>query len=68
MLVFFNSCYFVIPQDLALISIANIFHRTGFIDDGIVVAQMAWEISSELVLCQFTLANLYAAKVKREPV
>ncbi|XP_033645918.1 tetratricopeptide repeat protein 17-like [Asterias rubens] len=49
-------------KDLALISIANIFHRTGFIDDGIVVAQMAWEISSELVLCQFTLANLYAAK------
>ncbi|XP_022082687.1 tetratricopeptide repeat protein 17-like [Acanthaster planci] len=49
-------------KDLALISIANIFHRSGLIDDGITVAQMAWEISREFVLCQFTLANLYAAK------
>ncbi|XP_038052658.1 tetratricopeptide repeat protein 17-like [Patiria miniata] len=49
-------------KDLALISIANIFHRSGMIDNGITVAQMAWEISSEFVLCHFTLANLYAAK------
>ncbi|XP_072047116.1 LOW QUALITY PROTEIN: tetratricopeptide repeat protein 17-like [Amphiura filiformis] len=49
-------------KDIALISLANIFHASGFYDDGITVAKYAVEIAPELVINHFTLANVYSAK------
>ncbi|XP_078670324.1 tetratricopeptide repeat protein 17-like isoform X5 [Branchiostoma floridae x Branchiostoma belcheri] len=48
-------------KDVALIGMANIFHRTGLWHDARVVAQMAVEIAPHLVVNHFTLANIYAA-------
>lgn len=49
-------------KDIALISTANVYHRAGFLDDGITVAKMAVDIAPSLVINHFTLANLYSAK------
>ncbi|XP_072172003.1 tetratricopeptide repeat protein 17-like [Diadema setosum] len=49
-------------KDLALVSIANIFHRVGMHDDAVTVARMAIDISPQLVINHFTLANIYSSK------
>ncbi len=46
-------------------SLVNILHNTGRLEDGIVVANMALEVSPSLVAIYFSLANIYAAKVSR---
>ncbi|XP_077862903.1 tetratricopeptide repeat protein 17-like [Saccoglossus kowalevskii] len=48
-------------KDIALISMANIFHRAGLFEDALVVTGMALEISPDLVVNHFTMANIYAA-------
>ena len=42
---------------------ANIFHASGWIDEGIIVARYAVEIAPELVINHFTLANIYSSRV-----
>ncbi|XP_030845341.1 tetratricopeptide repeat protein 17 [Strongylocentrotus purpuratus] len=49
-------------KDLALVSIANIFHRVGMYDDAATIAKMAIEITPQLVINHFTLANVYSSK------
>lgn len=51
-------------QDIALISLANVLHKTGRLNEAIIITNMALEISSKLVVTHFTMANLYAAKVR----
>ncbi|XP_070560353.1 tetratricopeptide repeat protein 17-like [Ptychodera flava] len=48
-------------KDVALISMANIFHRAGLYEDALVVTAMAMEISPNLVVIHFTMANIYSA-------
>lgn len=50
-------------QDIALLSIANILHRAGYINDAIVAASYSMDVSPSLVVGHFNMANLYAAKV-----
>lgn len=49
-------------KDTSLISIANVLHRAGYINDAIVATDLALHISNQLVVSHFTMANLYAAK------
>lgn len=49
-------------QDTALISVANILHRSGYLNDAIVATNMALDVPVKLVVSHFTMANLYAAK------
>nr|XP_022314692.1 tetratricopeptide repeat protein 17-like isoform X1 [Crassostrea virginica] len=49
-------------QDTALISVANILHRSGYLNDAIVATNMALDVPIKLVVSHFTMANLYAAK------
>ncbi|XP_077994523.1 tetratricopeptide repeat protein 17-like [Glandiceps talaboti] len=48
-------------KDIALISMANIFHRAGLYDDALVVTKMALEISPNLVVNHFTMANVFSS-------
>jgi hypothetical protein len=52
----------LIFQDTALISLANILHRSGYLNDAIVATDMALDVPVKLVVSHFTMANLYAAK------
>lgn len=52
-----------LSQSIALISLANILHQAGHLDDAIIVMAAALDVSKEVVIAQFTLANIYAAKV-----
>ncbi|XP_052798048.1 tetratricopeptide repeat protein 17-like isoform X3 [Mya arenaria] len=49
-------------KDMALLSIANILHRSGYVNDAIVAASHAMDLSPNLVVGHFNMANLYAAK------
>ncbi|OWF35392.1 tetratricopeptide repeat protein 17-like isoform X2 [Mizuhopecten yessoensis] len=49
-------------KDTSLVSIANVLHRAGYINDAIVATDLALHISKRLVVSHFTMANLYAAK------
>lgn len=53
-------------QDTALISVANILHRSGYLNDAIVATNMALDVPVKLVVSHFTMANLYAAKVRQQ--
>jgi hypothetical protein len=48
---------------VALLSIANVLHRAGFLNDAIVAASYSMDLSPGLVVGHFNMANLYAAKV-----
>lgn len=45
-----------------MISVANILHRSGYLNDAIVATNMALDVPVKLVVSHFTMANLYAAK------
>ena len=49
-------------QDIALLSLANILHQAGQIDDALVLTNIALEHAPELAVIHFTTANLYAAR------
>ncbi|XP_064604076.1 tetratricopeptide repeat protein 17-like isoform X2 [Liolophura sinensis] len=51
-------------KDIALISLANVLHKTGRLNEAIIVTNMALEIANKLVVTHFTMANLYAAKAQ----
>ncbi|XP_033752791.1 tetratricopeptide repeat protein 17-like [Pecten maximus] len=53
-------------KDTSLVSIANVLHRAGYINDAIVATDLALHISKRLVVSHFTMANLYAAKEQWE--
>jgi len=58
--------YYSIPlffQDIALLSIANILHRSGYINDAIVATSYTMDQSPSLVVAHFNMANLFAVKV-----
>lgn len=50
-------------QDIALLSTANILHRSGYINDAIVATSYVLNLSPNLVVAHFNMANLFAAKV-----
>ena len=50
-------------QDTIFISVANVLHRAGYINDAIMTMSYALQSSRDVVVSQFTMANLYAAKV-----
>lgn len=50
-------------QDTTLISVANVLHRAGYVNDAIMTMSYALQSSRDIVVSQFTVANLYAAKV-----
>lgn len=49
-------------KDTSLISLANILHQAGHLNDAIVVTAAALDVTNKLPVSHFTLANLYAAK------
>ncbi|XP_074659865.1 tetratricopeptide repeat protein 17-like isoform X2 [Tubulanus polymorphus] len=49
-------------SDIALVSLANVLHRAGRINDAIIANSIALDISPKLVVIHFTMANIYAAK------
>lgn len=51
-------------KDASLISLANILHRAGYTNDAIMLTSMALDLSKDLVVGHFTMANLYAYKEK----
>ena len=53
------------PQDVPLISLANIFQNARLWEDALTVARMAVEIAPHFVVNHFTLANVYIAMVSR---
>lgn len=55
------TCLFY--QDIPLISLANILHRAGMLNDALIVTNMALEISPKFVVIHFTMGNIYASKV-----
>jgi hypothetical protein len=57
------SMTFYTFQDTSLISIANIFHRSGYINDAIVATNLALDTANKVAVSHFTMANLYAVKV-----
>ena len=42
---------------------SNPFFRAGMLNDALVVANMALEVSPKFVVLHFTMANIYASKV-----
>ncbi|VDI16436.1 Hypothetical predicted protein, partial [Mytilus galloprovincialis] len=51
-------------RDTALISIANIFHRAGYINDAIFTTNLALDTANKVAVSHFTMANLYAVKAQ----
>lgn len=49
---------------MALLALANILYKSGHVDDALIVTDMALEAAPHLVVLHFTMANLYASKVK----
>ncbi|KAK0055172.1 tetratricopeptide repeat protein 17 [Biomphalaria pfeifferi] len=49
-------------KDTALVSLANLLHQSGYLNDAIVVANAALDVDDRLSVTHFTMANLYAAK------
>ncbi|CAH1785951.1 unnamed protein product [Owenia fusiformis] len=49
-------------KDITLVSLANILHKSGHLNDAVIVTNMALDISPHLVVIHFTMANIYAAK------
>lgn len=49
-------------KDTILISVANILHRAGYVNDAIMTMSYALQSTRDIVVSQFTMANLYAAK------
>lgn len=50
-------------QDVPLVALANVLHRSKLYNDAVIVNNMALDISPNLVVIHFTMANIYAAKV-----
>ena len=49
-------------RDVPLNSLANVFHRSGLYNDAIIVANLALEISPDMVINHFTMATIYESK------
>ena len=60
-----HSLYYAPNQmkDIPLISLSNILHRAGLYNDALIVTNHALEISPNLVVIHFTMANIYVSKV-----
>lgn len=52
------------PQDVPLISLANILHNAKLWNDAVIVATMAVEIAPHFAVNHFTLGNVYVAMVR----
>jgi len=50
-------------KDIPLVSLANILHRAGLYNDALIVTNMALEISPQVVVTHFTMANIFVSKV-----
>jgi len=48
-------------KDLALVSLANVYHQSGFLHSALITAGAALHVSPKFVVVHFTLANIYAA-------
>ena len=53
-----------LPQDVPLISLANILHNAKLWNDAVIVATMAVEIAPHFAVNHFTLGNVYVAMVR----
>lgn len=50
-------------KHIPLLSLANILHKAGAINDALEIALAALESSPETVVIHFSIGNMYAAKV-----
>lgn len=48
-------------RDLALVSMANVYHQAGQLHSGLITAGAALHLSPRFVVIHFTLANIYSA-------
>lgn len=51
-------------KHIPLLSLANILHKAGSINDALEIALAALESSPETVVIHFSIGNMYAAKVR----
>ena len=52
-----------LQKDVALISLANVLHRSRYSNEAAIVVHAALEVSRELNVNHFTLGNIYAVSV-----
>lgn len=65
-IIFSAFIYFILHfQDLALVSLANIYHQSGYFHSALITAGAALRNSPRFVVVHFTLANIYASIVSR---
>lgn len=48
-------------EDLALVSLANVYHQAGMLHSALIAGAAALNLSPEFVVIHFTLANIYSA-------
>ena len=59
LMVRFNKCC-RLQKDVALISLANVLHRSRYSNEAAIVVHAALDVSKELNVNHFTLGNIYA--------
>lgn len=59
-----SPLFLLLPQDVPLISLANILHNAKLWNDAVIVATMAVEIAPHFAVNHFTLGNVYVAMVR----
>ena len=58
-----NLFFYLIIQDIALLNLANVLHKSGELSDAALVTDMALQASTNMVTVHFAMANILAAKV-----
>lgn len=56
---------FRMQKDVALISLANVLHRSRYSNEAAIVVHAALDVSKELNVNHFTLGNIYAVSSLR---
>ena len=59
----FYCCFFREHKDLALVSLANILHRSKYSLDAAILMHAALETTSDFDIIYFTLGNIYGVSI-----
>ena len=55
-------------KDVALVSLANVLHRSHYSNEAAIVMHAALDVSHDLNVNHFTLGNIYAVSIGAEPL
>ena len=53
-------------KDVALVSLANVLHRSHYSNEAAIVMHAALDVSHDLNVNHFTLGNIYAVSIRPE--